>query len=90
MTPNATLQKFLMCSYEYYIRLNSLVEDHEYDTMAKTLLNSWDEWQDHQHAHLVTKGDLQAGTMFTLKDSDYPMIIKQGADIWSRETCNDH
>ena len=76
------LQKYLMCSYQYYIRYTSLIPDTEYDKLAKYLLENYEDWQGHQHAHLISKGDLEAGTLFTLRQGDYPEMVKQGSEIW--------
>lgn len=80
-----TLQKYLMCSFAYYILLDSLVEDTEYDQIARYLLEHFDEWQDHQHAYLVTKGDLTAGTLYRHKYTDYPAMVIAATDMWSRK-----
>lgn len=79
------LQKYLMCSYQYYHRYTSLVSDSEYDMLAKSLLENWYDWQEHQHAYIVTKDDLQAGTLFTVRTEDYPMMIVQASEMWARE-----
>lgn len=86
LTPKQCLQAYLCCSYMYYIQFESLVEDHEYDALSKKLLDNYEDWQDHQHAYLVSKEDLQAGTLFTKKDDDYPEVVKQAATIWMRGT----
>lgn len=85
MNPRAALQKFLMASYTYYIRYASVMPDAEYDQLAKMLRTSW-PYFDHQHKHLVTLEDLNAGTLFRLKEEDYPEIVKQAAEIWIRES----
>lgn len=72
------LQMYLMCSYLYYIRNKSIISDETYDQMAKTLLKHWDRFE-HQHKHLVSKEDLEAGTLYHLKDSDYPGMVVGGA-----------
>lgn len=74
-----------MCSYQYYHRFTSLIEDAEYDYLAKYLLEHFDKWQDHQHNYLITKDDLKAGTMYALKRGDYPEMIIQASEMWSRE-----
>lgn len=82
-SPGAKLQKYLMASYLYYVRFQSVMPDAEYDLLAKDLLEAWDNFE-HYHKHLVTIEDLRAGTLFRLKDKDYPEIVKQGAEIWLR------
>ena len=55
------IAKYLMCSYAYYKEDNPLVSDQEFDDLAKFILENYDAI-DHPHKHLVTKGDLEAGT----------------------------
>ena len=73
-----------MCSYAYYTRYTSLIEDTEYDQIAKRLYDEWDDFE-HQHKYLVDKGDLKAGTLYKLKQDDYPMMIRQASEMWMRE-----
>lgn len=75
------IAKYLMASYAYYILNQSVMPDTEYDQLARFLLEHYDEFE-HQHKYLVTKEDLQAGTLFTLKDEDYPMMVKGGVTYW--------
>ena len=77
------LQKYLMASYLYYIRFQTVIPDAEYDMLAKDLLDGYDDFE-HQHKHLVSKQDLQAGTLYALKDEHYPTMVKAAADIWLR------
>ena len=77
------LQKYLMASYLYYIRYQSVMPDAEYDQLAKDLLEGYDDFE-HQHKHLVSKEDLKAGTLFALKEDHYPTMVKAAADIWLR------
>lgn len=85
-TPSTALQSFLMLSYAYYIRMESLVSDTTYDAIAKYLLKHYDDEDfEHQHKYLVTKDMLKAGTAFNLKESDYPLIVVGAAELWIRE-----
>lgn len=84
MNPRHALQKYLMASYAYYIRYVSVMPDAEYDQLAKTLRVAWPYFE-HQHKHLVTLEDLNAGTLFGLNEDDYPMIVKQAAEMWITE-----
>lgn len=85
MNLHASLQLYLMSSYYYYCVYDSIIEDSEYDRLAKRLLKHYDKWQDHQHAYLVTKEDLKAGTLYTLKAEDYPTVVKVAADMRARD-----
>ena len=78
-SPGRVLSWYLMCSYLYYICDFSLVSDSVYDTMAKKILANY-ESIDHQHKYLVSKDDLAAGTLYSLKDKDYPTMVKNSAE----------
>ena len=75
------LQRWLMASYAYYIEDVSLLADTQYDADAKLLLKYWDDFE-HVHKHLVTRGDLEAGTLFRLSMKDYPLPVVGGAKHW--------
>jgi hypothetical protein len=72
------LHHYLMSSYLYYICNQSYLIDNEYDQLAKDLLMGWDAFE-HPHKYLVTKEDLEAGTLYRLNESDYPNIVKSAA-----------
>jgi NAD-dependent DNA ligase len=78
------LQKYLMLSYCYYIRNVSLVSDEEYDVLAKQLLLNWDSFE-HQHKYLVSKEDLEAGTLYHLSALSYPLMVIHAAEIWMKK-----
>lgn len=77
--PNAglgnKLQWYLMASYAYYIKHESILEDYVYDNIALDLLTEWDNFE-HQHKYLITKEDLECGTLYRLKEDNYPTITK--------------
>ncbi len=69
------LQRYLVGSYAYYILNETIMPDTEYDMLAKDLLKDWDTFT-HRHKYLVNKEDLEAGTLYQLKEKDYPRIVK--------------
>lgn len=75
------LQAYLMTSYLYYTCNVSVILDDLYDSIAKTLLKHYDQF-DHQHKHLVSKADLEAGTLYHLRGNDYPQMVQTAADLW--------
>lgn len=75
------LQRYLMASYLYYHMHKSVMPDEEYDQIAKMLLKYYDHF-DHQHKYLVTKEDLSAGTLFSVKFDEYPMMVRFAAEKW--------
>lgn len=79
LSPGLALQQYLLASYAYYIRDKSIYPDEYYDALAKFLLTSWDTFE-HRHKYLVTREDLEAGTLYHLKEHDYPSIVRNSAE----------
>ena len=73
--PNMLIPYYLMFSYLYYEKDIILIDDGEFDQMCKTLYDKYDNLE-HMHKHLVSKGDLTAGTGYGIK---YTEIIKNSA-----------
>lgn len=73
--PNTAISWFLICSYCYYCRFESLMSDTAFDKMCSWMLSNFDKLE-HVNKSLVTKEMLQAGTAFNLKADDYPLRIK--------------
>ena len=65
------IAKYLVCAYAYYVEDKPLIADNEFDELAKSILKDYNAI-DHPHKHLVTKGDLEAGTYL----GEYPTIIR--------------
>lgn len=86
--PRKALQMFLMCSFAYYHLGRSLIPDEKFDKICVFLLKNWDNFE-HQHKYLISKEDLEAGTAFTLKWNDYPMVVKQATMMRINEIEND-
>ena len=64
--PNMLVPYYLMFSYLYYKQNISLIDDAEYDTLCKTLLDKFDDIK-HFHKHLINKDALTAGTGYDIK-----------------------
>ncbi len=84
LTLGQCLQCYLLCSYQYYHRYTSLIEDGDFDAIGKRLLARWESF-DHIHKHLVTLDDLCAGTLYALPAKDYPTMVVHASEDWSRE-----
>jgi hypothetical protein len=69
---------YLITAYAYYILDESLIQDYEFDTMAKELLENYDTIS-HRHKHLVSKEALAAGSLL-LAEEDYPLIVVSVAE----------
>ena len=48
------IAKYLMCAYAYYELDKPLIEDFEFDQLAKDILENWNNIQ-HMHKHLLNK-----------------------------------
>ena len=75
---NRLVPYYLMSSYLYYKEDKQVLTDDEYDALCKRLLSEWDNVQ-HMHKHLITKGDLTAGTGYAIK---YTNMIIGAANRW--------
>lgn len=67
-----------MSSFLYYKLHQSKLTDYEYDTIAKVLIERWDEVT-HHHKKLITLDDLKAGTGYGIH---YPLIVMHAAQDW--------
>lgn len=76
--PNMMVPWFLMASYLYYHENESMFSDGYYDTLSKELLLKWDQVE-HSHKHLIEVDDLMAGSLYKLKEKDYPSMCKGAA-----------
>lgn len=62
---------YLMAAYAYYVEDNPIISDRLFDTMAKRMLEVWDDIE-HMHKEHITKEDLEGGTFL----GEYPTRIK--------------
>jgi NAD-dependent DNA ligase len=69
-----------MCAYAYYELDKPLIEDFEFDALAKEILNNWDNIE-HMHKYLLTKDMLVAGTYL----GEYPNMVKGAVGNYIRE-----
>lgn len=76
--PNGVIPWWLIASYLYYIHDMSILSDGLYDEMARDMLARWDKLN-HMHKHLITKGDLETGSLYRLKAEQYPGMTKGAA-----------
>ena len=63
---NMLVPYYLMYSYLYYKKNESLISDNEFDDLCKDLLKNWDNIN-HMHKHLISRESLEAGTGYDLK-----------------------
>jgi hypothetical protein len=62
---------YIMAAYAYYVEDDPILEDSRFDTIAKRILDHWDEIE-HRHKKYLTKDMLKAGTYI----GEYPTQIK--------------
>ena len=74
------IAKYLMCAYAYHELDKPLIEDFEFDQLAKDILENWNNIQ-HMHKHLLNKDMLVAGTYL----GEYPNIVKGAVGNYIRE-----
>ena len=68
---NMSIPWYLMAAYAYYIEDDPILEDRDFDLLAKKILKDWDEIE-HIHKEYLTKDMLKAGTYM----GDYPSRIE--------------
>ena len=78
MIPNP-VHRYMIASYLYYNRYESIMTDHEFDQLAVHLLENYDEYK--SHPHCPTEDDLRAGTYL----GDYPQIVTVAAETYLRQ-----
>lgn len=87
VNPSSTISWFLICSYAYYIRFESLMSDEAFDKMCKFILGKYGNLE-HTNKDLVTKEMLTPGSGYNLKDEDYPLRVKIVSEQLIREYYN--
>lgn len=77
---NTVVPWLLMASYLYYLRPEHvpILSDCTFDRACEWLYDNW-EVVEHRHKHLITKEDLAAGSLYALKENEYPLITKNTA-----------
>ena len=82
--PDRLVSFILMASYMYYVvHEDSPISDGEFDALCKTLLEQWDAVK-HPHKRLIDCDALRAGSLYQLKDDDYPQSVKNAAKQWQK------
>lgn len=84
INPNSTISWWIAASYQYYHRHESLLSDECYDKMAKYIQKNFHS-MNHPHLHLISKENLEAGSLYNLKASEYPEIVKNSSEMLVRE-----
>lgn len=82
--PNLLLVDWLVHSYLYYIREESVITDHEFDAICRNIRDRFDSITLHHKSLLdrETSGNFKSG--FYLKASDYPTVVRACAEAMLR------
>lgn len=83
--PNSLVPAYLTASYLYYNypEEDPIMSDELYDWVCKELMTNWDKTE-HRHKEIIDRDDLSAGTCYSLREHDYPIIVKSLAFSMSR------
>ena len=87
--PNMLVPYYLMHSYLYYEKAESLIDDHEYDEICKRLASEWTNIT-HWHKDLIDRQALQAGTGYQIQWSTMPRRIKSAAKALLAQAVGKH
>lgn len=80
--PNMTVPYLLMASYLYYCKDESPpLLDHEFDWLCRYAKQNWSQIQ-HRHKNLIKRSWLDAGSLFKLREDEYPLLVKSAAYAW--------
>ena len=72
---SSSISFWLIASYAYYCRYESLLSDTTFDKLSKWLLDNMDSLG-HINKELITKDMLVAGSGYNLKEEDYPLRVR--------------
>jgi|TARA_B100000902_G_scaffold150339_1_gene146889 hypothetical protein len=76
---NMAVPLYLMMAYAYYIQDDPFTSDGCFDTVAKIILDNWDNIE-HRHKTFLSKSSLEAGTHL----SGYPKIVEGAVDSFKK------
>lgn len=80
---NSCISWWIVSSYCYYIKNESLMSDTAFDKLSKWMLDNFHTLE-HTHKHLLSKDALRMGTGAFIKEDDYPLRVKVTADSFIR------
>ena len=88
--PNMVVPYLLMASYLYYCKDEAPpLQDHEYDWLCSYARQNWSRIQ-HPHKRLIKKSWLEAGSLYKLREDEYPMMVKGAAFSWLKGYVGPH
>mgnify|MGYP003433633278 FL=1 len=78
------LSCLLVAGYAYYIEDKAVMPDELFDEACKALKAHWKSFY-HPHKRLMKQADLSAGTLYHLKATDYPTIVRLAAITYIKD-----
>lgn len=82
-SPASVIYWVVISSYAYYFRAESLLSDETYDKMCRLVL---DKGITHRRlSHLINDDRLRAGSLFDVKEFQYPLWIVRDAELLINE-----
>ena len=79
LSPGQCVSWYLMASYLYYKKDETVISDELFDQICKKILANWKDIE-HPHKKRIKRGDLEAGTGYAIKK--YPSIVMSSAERW--------
>lgn len=77
-SPASVVYFIVAASYAYYMKNESLLSDETYDKMCRLVL---DKGITHSKlSHLINEDRLRAGSLYDIKDFEYPVWIVRDVD----------
>jgi len=79
ISPSRCVSLYMMSSYLYYQKNESVLSDELFDQICKKILDNWKDIK-HSHKRRIKKVNLVCGTGYTIKK--YPSIVVSSAERW--------
>lgn len=79
---NMVVPWLLMASYVYYHRPEwneEVISDLTYDALFIKLKDNWTDIE-HRHKYLITEEDINAGSLYGIKEEDFPRMVVGAAE----------
>ncbi len=82
-SPASVVYWIVLSSYAYYFLSESLLSDTTYDKMCKLVLEKGITHS--KLSHLINEDRLRAGSLFDVKEFEYPLYIVRDAQVLINE-----
>ena len=87
--PSSVVSWLIMGSWLYYYRIGAtpILSDTTFDSMCKWLYDNFDDVE-HKYKDLIKRDDLAVGSLYSLKQEDYPHSLQVIAESLARGIGN--